>query len=141
MSKKYPKPRKWYPKNIGKYNGDVNNITIRSSWEAAFFNWCDLNSGVLSYESEETIIPYRCVTDNKIHRYFVDAKITIKTSDNSIKTYLQSIPPKKRNSKKYLSEVMTYGKNQSKWTAAKQYCLERGWEFIIITEKELFGKK
>jgi hypothetical protein len=32
---------------------------------------------------------------------------------------------------------MTFIKNQSKWNAAEQYSKDRGWEFIIITEKQL----
>jgi len=36
-----------------------------------------------------------------------------------------------------INEVMTWGKNQSKWKAAEEYCKDRGWKFQIITEKEL----
>lgn len=147
MRRKFPKPRKWYPKNINKYSGDVNNIILRSSWEHAFFNWCDDSDSVLSYSSEEVVIPYRCMTDNKSHKYYVDAKITVKDADNIIKTYLveikpyaQTIPPiYKKNKNTYLKESMTYGKNQSKWYAAENYCEIRGWGFLIITEKQLFG--
>jgi hypothetical protein len=31
--------------------------------------------------------------------------------------------------------------NNAKWEAAKQYCLDRGWEFKILTEQEIFGNK
>ena len=34
-------------------------------------------------------------------------------------------------------ESLAFIKNQSKWNAAKQYAKDRGWEFIIITEREL----
>jgi methionine synthase I (cobalamin-dependent) len=44
---------------------------------------------------------------------------------------------KKRITKQYITEVTTWGKNQAKWKAAEEYCLDRGWQFKLITEKEL----
>lgn len=129
-----------------KYEGDPTNIVMRSSWETRFASWCDKNPSVIKWLSEETIIPYRCPTDNRIHRYFVDFKIKVKTRDNKIKTYLvevkplsQTVPPEYpgRQTKKYLTESVTYIKNQAKWKAANEYCKDRGYEFVIITEKEL----
>ena len=129
-----------------KYTGDPTNIIYRSSWELKFMNWCDLNSAVVKWSSEETIIPYRCGTDNRLHRYFIDFKIQVNSKSGGLKTYLvevkpsaQTIPPTfpGRRTKRYLTEAMTFVKNQSKWQAAKQYCADRGWEFMIITEKEL----
>ena len=32
-------------------------------------------------------------------------------------------------------------KNQAKWEAANRYAKERGWEFKILTEDNIFGKK
>lgn len=141
---RYPNPRKWIPKNPDKYEGDYTNVVARSSLEIRFLNWCDNNPAVLSYSSEEVIIPYRCATDNRIHRYFIDAKIKVKTKDG-IKVYLIEIKPEsqtrppisKRKTKRYLEESMVYIKNQSKWKYAIQYCLDRGWEFKIITDKDL----
>ena len=67
--------RKFTPTNPNKYSGDPTNIIMRSSWETKFANWCDMNPSVVTWKSEETIIPYRCQTDNRIHRYFVDFQI------------------------------------------------------------------
>lgn len=129
-----------------KYTGDHTNIIYRSSWELRFMNWCDLNSSVVSWSSEETIIPYRCKTDNRLHRYFIDFRIKVKTKNGELKTYLVEVKPSAqtqppqfpgKRTKRYLTEAMTFVKNQSKWEAATQYCLHRGWEFMIITEKEL----
>jgi hypothetical protein len=44
---------------------------------------------------------------------------------------------KKRITKQYINEVKTYGVNQSKWKAATEFCIDRGWEFKIITEDHL----
>lgn len=144
--KGYPKPRRWVPKYPIKYKGNPADIWARSSWEIKFFNWCDYNPSVINWSSEEIIIPYRCPTDNNIHRYFPDALIQIRDKMGCIKTYLveikpliQTRPPEtpKRKTKRYITEVMTWGKNSAKWSAARQYCKDRGYEFIIITEKEL----
>ena len=138
-----------YPvKNIEKYQGDPTKVFYRSLWERQVFKWCEMNSQVVKWSSEEIVIPYKCKTDNKIHRYFVDLKITLANG----RTYLIEIKPKKetkppvrpaRQTKKYLNEVFTYVKNQSKWEAAEEYCMARGWEFSIWTEDTLksFGIK
>jgi hypothetical protein len=125
-----------------KYSGDPTNIVMRSSWETMFASWCDKNPSIVKWSSEETIVPYRCPTDGKLHRYFVDFKITIKEG----KTYLVEVKPFKqceppvfpgKRTQRYLTESLTFMKNQAKWEAAKNYCKDRGWEFKIITEREL----
>ena len=132
-------------KDPNKYVGDPNNIVFRSSWELKFMNWCDSTSSVVQWQSEETVVPYKCATDNRWHRYFLDFRIQVKTK-SGLKTYLveikpevQTIPPKYpgKQTKRYLTESLTFMKNQSKWQAAKNYASDRGWEFIILTEKEL----
>ena len=137
---------RYTPINKDKYKGDITNIIWRSSWELRFLRWCDTNLSVLEYSSEETVIPYRCGTDGKIHRYFCDFRIKVKASNGDIRTYLvevkpykETLPPKTQGKKtrRYLQESFTYIKNQSKWEAARQYCADRNWHFIIITEKEL----
>jgi short-subunit dehydrogenase involved in D-alanine esterification of teichoic acids len=116
---------------------------FRSLWERQVFKWCDDNPSIIKWSSEETVVPYRCKTDNKIHRYFVDLKI--KTRDGKvwlieIKPEKETKEPKKRKkTKRYINEVMTYIKNQSKWEAAKEYAENRGWKFDIWTEHTITG--
>lgn len=138
--------RKYKPINPSKYLGDHTNIIMRSSWETKFAIWCDKNPSVVSWSSEETIVPYVSPVDNRAHRYFIDFKIQVKTSEGKKKTYLVEIKPDyqtrppvppSRKSKKYITEVMTWGVNDAKWRAAKQYALDRGWEFLILTEYHL----
>lgn len=130
------------PQHPEKYKGDASDVIYRSSWERACFKWCDTNDSIISWSSEEVVIPYRCKTDNEVHRYFVDMLITFKTG----KTFLVEIKPKKqimppvrqnRVTKRYLGEVLQYAKNVSKWEAAKEYALDRGWEWYIWTEEDL----
>jgi hypothetical protein len=37
----------------------------------------------------------------------------------------------------YQKALQTYAVNKSKWSAATQFCKEKGLTFIILTEKEL----
>ena len=145
MARQYHKS-KYTPKHPSKYIGNPLNIVARSSWERRFFIWCDNQSSVVSWSSEETVIPYVCPTDGKVHRYFVDARIKIvdKTGNAKeflieIKPFAQTLPPKGK--KNLLEQWGTYGKNQAKWEAARHWAKKRGMEFKIITEYELGIKK
>jgi hypothetical protein len=137
---------KYKPSFPEKYNGDPTNIIYRSLWERKFCVYCDLNENILSWSSEEKAIAYRSPIDGKIHRYFPDFLIKVKESNGTIKKYMIEIKPKKqtlpppkpqRQTKKYISEVYEYAKNQAKWEAAKEWCEDRGYEFKVITEQEL----
>lgn len=136
---------RFVPINPTKYLGDPTNIWYRSMWERRVMDHLDTNKSVLEWSSEEIIIPYISPVDNKYHRYFPD--FFVRTKDGAmileVKPYNQvTMPdPGKKKTKKYLTEVMTYGINQAKWKAAENYCMDRGWKFKVITEKELFKKK
>ena len=138
---------KYKPSNPEKYKGDVYNIIYRSSWERKFLYYCDMNKSIIEYSSEEVVIPYRSPVDNKYHRYFVDFYIKYKDNNGKIKKALIEIKPqkqcvepkvKKRKTKGYIFEVVEYAKNQAKWNAAKEWCLDHGYEFKVLTENELF---
>jgi len=109
-------------------------------------SWFDQNDDIISWASEELIVPYKSPIDNRFHRYFPDFIVKVKTRDGTMKTLMievkpkkQTIPPepRKRVTKQYVTEVTTYGVNQAKWKAAQEYCLDRGWEFKIMTEEHL----
>lgn len=137
---------KYTPQNPKKYLGDPKNIIFRSSWELKFMKYCDANDNILQWGSEELIIPYISPLDGKRHRYYPDFFIKVKTKSNSVKKFLVEVKPQyqvegpkvqKRMTKRYLNEVATYAVNQAKWEAAKEFCHDRQWEFIILTEHEL----
>jgi hypothetical protein len=109
-------------------------------------SWLDLNDNIISWASEEVIIPYVSPVDNRFHRYFPDFLVKVRTKEGTTKTMMLEVKPKKqtqppevrkRVTKQYLNEVMTWGVNQAKWKAANEYCLDRGWEFKLITEDHL----
>jgi hypothetical protein len=136
------------PKNPEKYKGDFSKIYWRSSWELKLMMEFDRNPNVIKWSSEEIVIPYRCKTDGRLHRYFIDFWIKRKLPDGSIqeflievKPFIQTQPPKKptKLTKRYIQEVETYAKNTSKWEAAETYAKNRNMIFEKITEKDLFN--
>ena len=137
---------KFSPKNPKKYKGDPTNIIYRSLWERKVMVYLDDNPAILEWSSEEIAIPYLCPTDNRWHRYYPDFVVKAKKADGSIQTMILEVKPKKetmepkvskRKTKQYITEVMTWGKNQAKWKAAAEYCADRHWIFKLITEDQL----
>lgn len=136
----------WFtPKNPKKYKGDPTNIVYRSSWELRVMKYLDENKNVIWWASEELPIPYRSPIDQQIHRYFPDFIARIRQVNGKEVTMILEVKPEKqtqmpvqkRQTKKFLQEVATYAVNQEKWRAADLFCKEHGWQFKIITEKDL----
>lgn len=134
------------PSNPQKYVGDYKNIIYRSSWECRFMHKFDISDWCVSWSSEELAIPYLSPVDNRWHRYFVDFIIKVKDKNGELKTWMIEVKPKKqtqppeikkRVTKQYITEVTTWAVNEAKWKAAKEYCLDRKWEFVIFTEDQL----
>jgi hypothetical protein len=134
------------PSNAQKYLGDPTNIIYRSLWELKLMRKLDCHPQVIHWASEEIAIPYRSPIDGKRHRYFPDFYIKQINNNGVEESILVEVKPKSQTSapqksskvtKKYLNEVATWGVNQAKWNAAESYCADRGWKFMIMTEKEL----
>ena len=137
------------PKNPKKYMGDHTNIIYRSSWECRVMTWLDNNPAIVSWASEELTIPYISPVDKRYHRYFPDFLVKVKSQDGKTKVMMLEVKPKKqtqpplpqkRTTKRYITEVATWGVNQAKWKYAEEYCKDRGWQFKLITESDLFKK-
>ena len=135
---------KYKVKNRAKYQGDPDKVIYRSLWERHCFKWCDNSDEVIGWSSEEVVIPYLYEVDKRYHRYFMDLKIVYSTGRTvlvEIKPEKETKPPVgKRRTKQYITEALTYVKNQNKWIAASEYAADRGWHFEIWTEKELESK-
>jgi hypothetical protein len=136
---------KFNPKHPKKYNGNADNICFRSSWELKVMQWLDLSESVIWWSSEELVIRYYNPVDNKIHRYFPDFIVNIKKRDGTLKTYVIEVKPeyqtkepvRKRKTQRFIQESITYVVNQAKWKAATEFCKDHGWEFMVLTEKDL----
>jgi len=134
------------PKNPQKYKGNPTQIIYRSSWECRVMSFLDNNPSVVQWSSEEIVIPYLSPIDRKVHRYFPDFYIKVKDKNNTIKEMIWEIKPKKQSSQpkkqsritqRYINEVVTWGINEAKWKAAEEYCLDRGWQFKVLTEEDI----
>jgi hypothetical protein len=133
------------PKNTSKYNGNSKNIIYRSNWELRVMKYFDDHPNVIWWASEELPIPYVSPVDNKTHRYFPDFIVKMRLKDGKVTTYILEVKPlaqtkmpvQKRKTKRFIQEAATYAINQEKWRAADLFCREHGWQFKVITEKEL----
>ena len=137
---------KYNPQNPQKYDGDPTRIIYRSLWERKFMVFCDTQDSVVSWSSEEVVVPYVSPIDNKPHRYFVDFLVTVRNKKGLKETLLIEVKPKKqckpptkkkRITKSYLCDLKNWGINSSKWKAAKEFAENRGWKFKILTEDTL----
>ena len=134
-------------KNPKKYKGNPTNIIYRSLMELRFMKWCDTSEKILTWNSEEVIIPYISPIDNKRHRYFPDFLIQTEKGWTliEVKPQVQTKPPKKlimenltlKKKRRYVNAVQTWLVNEAKWKAAEQVCKKKGWKFQIMTEKQL----
>ncbi len=140
-----PYSGKYKIKNIKKYKGNHRNVIYRSLWERKFMVYCDQHPSILQWSSEEISVPYISPVDKKSHRYFPD--FIIKKIDRNGKTKIMmiEIKPSSQVSKpkssgrnvKILKENVRWQINNAKWRAADKFCKKHGWEFKILTEKEL----
>jgi len=133
------------PVNESKYRGSTP-VVYRSGLELNFYRWCDRNDKVLQWGSESVVVPYLSPKDGRMHRYFVDGVLVLKTPKGP-KKFLVEIKPDKqtrapttsgRKSKKnLLYEQIQWAVNQSKWESAGNWCKKNGFQFVILTEKDL----
>lgn len=108
--------------------------------------YLDAHKDVVAWASEEISIPYRSPIDGKLHRYFPDFVVKRRSVAGSIDTIMVEIKPdketrppaiQKKPNKRYIQEVYTWGVNEAKWKAATEYCLDKKWQFMVLTEKHL----
>lgn len=140
------KQGRYVPINPDKVIGDVKDIVYRSSWELKLMIKLDQAPYVIKWGSEIFHVPYRSPKDNRPHRYFPDFVTVTRNSDGShtttmieVKPKRETLPPEPRGKKKerYLFECTTYCVNQEKWKAARKFCANKGWNFVVLTEQEL----
>ena len=138
---------RYTPQNPKKYRGDYKNIIYRSLWERKFMVYCDQSNNIIEWGSEEVIIPYISPLDGRVHRYFPDFYIKVKQASGKLKKFIIEVKPKKqcsppnpnpnRRTKRWISEVRTWGVNEAKWKSAVDWCDNNGMEFKILAEDDL----
>jgi hypothetical protein len=110
---------------------------------------CDTKEKVVAWASEPVQVKYISSIDQKEHTYYPDFYMKTKTEEG-VEEFLVEIKPEAqikkpiapvKNSKKalesykYLAEQ--YVRNRDKYGYAKAYAANRGWRFIVLTEKSL----
>lgn len=130
------------PVNPKKYVGDARNITFRSSWELRVMSRLDTDPNVVSWASEEVTIRYLDPSTKKWRRYFPD--FLVKYADGKVRMIevkpasQQERPIKgRKKQERFLAEAATYLTNQAKWEAARAFCADKGWEFVVLNEHDL----
>ena len=138
----------FYPRNLNKFVGKENKAIYRSGLELEYFRILDKNPNVIKWGSEEVVVPY--FFENKWHKYYVDLFVVFKFGESTkkyfieLKPYSQTIEPKVNKRKKQMTmlyEAKQWAKNQAKWKAATDFAKKNGWEFHILTEKDLENRK
>lgn len=138
------------PINKEKYRGRRYPI-YRSQWELYLMQRLDKSKYVIEWVCEPYPIIYMNPVKGRPTRYYPDFLVTyldvngVKHQDMiEVKPFKQTVPPvntgKKRKST-LLIENYNWVINNAKWEAARKYCASRGINFVLYTEREIFGVK
>jgi hypothetical protein len=130
--------------NPKKYYGKFP-IKFRSSWEFKCMLKFELNRNVLKWTSEPFSIPYymKELVDGKFvmvkHNYWIDFIVELVNGTK----FMIEVKPDSQIPKKDLKTIkrdpVRY-KNACKFSAAIKYCKLNGYEFKLISEKDLLTK-
>ena len=138
---------KFYPRNPEKYVGNINKITFRSSWEKDFMEFLDNNVKVKKWGSEIIAIPYVKPTTGRVHKYYPDFYVEYIGRNGKIIQDLVEVKPEKqirrptvrgKSKKTQLYEALTWSVNMAKWKSAKLFCDKYGFNWKVMSEKEIF---
>lgn len=148
MIKKYKRninEKEYIPYNTEKYVGTYP-IICRSSWEYRVCEWLDNNKSVLEWSSEGHRIKYLDPEGNT-RTYYPDFYVMFKNRKKfivEVKPQKDLRMPRNKGNKSHKTMIMrehTFLVNQAKFKAAKQYCKKLGYEFVVLTEKDLFRRQ
>jgi hypothetical protein len=99
---------------------------FRSSYEEKALNFFNEISFIKELNSEITYIPYKN-SDDTLHHYVVDYTAVL---ENNVKCLIEIKP----------EDFVNLDINIRKFEAAKYYSLAHGFNFYVLTEKELINK-
>ncbi len=136
------------PRNPKKYVGNLNKITFRSSWEKDFMVFLDNNTEVKRWGSEIVSIPYVKPTTGRVHKYYPDfyVEYTNRRTGKLVQDLIEVKPEKQikkpttrgKSKKTQLYEALTWSINMAKWKSAKLFCDKYGFNWKVLSEKDIF---
>lgn len=132
--------------NTEKYVGS-KDPTYRSSWEYTFMLFCDNNPAIQQWASEPLQIPYRDPLTGKQTVYVPDFLIVYTDANRKKHVEMIEIKPANQMLKEKVGKnpynQAQFVKNQVKWAAAGAWCKNKGIQFRVINEHDIFhnGKK
>ena len=134
-----------YFRGAKKYFGP-QPIIYRSSYEYKFMIRLEMNPNVIAWSSENLKIPYYLLHRQKDgstkpvrHEYNIDFMVYTKDGGK----YIVEVKPMAfvpLNEAQIRRSPEIY-KNYMKWQAAKKWAGENGFEFVVVTERDLGIKK
>lgn len=128
-------------KNPEKYIGSKPPI-YRSSWEVTFCQFCDNNPSIHEWASEPLQIPYRDPLTGRQTIYVPDFLIVYMDKNHKKHVELIEIKPAAQMLKEKVGKnpynQAQYVKNMAKWAAAGNFCKQRGIQFRVINESDIF---
>ncbi len=108
---------------------------------------CDDHPAIAKWASESIKIPYRNPWDGKYTVYVPDFFIVYEHRKGKTEVCGFLIKPENHTVKESVGKSVynqaQYIKNKAKWEAAAKYCKQKGIQFRVVTEKDLFhtGKR
>lgn len=117
-------------KNIGYFPSKKNNraICFESLLERDYLHLIEFDSDVIEYYEQPITVEY-LISDKKYH-YTPDFKVVRKNKIQlvEVKPYIK------------LQKMLSDDRKKQKFITAYYYCINKGWEFKIITDNDLrFG--
>lgn len=97
--------------------------------------YCEAQSLITLWGYECIEIPYLYSIDKKIHRYYPDFYLEFKDGRKFI---IEIKPENQAIGKGSIYNKLSFIKNRDKWKACKSFCEAKGFEFKVVTEKDLF---
>lgn len=134
------------PVNLEKYKGK-GLPQFKSRLELKLMHYLDKSAAITEWCYEPFAIKYedKSVLDankkGKIRKYYVDFTATIKNAGTIRKVWIEvksiNEVSLSKKSLKNVNENQTYIKNMSKWVVAKKLAKQQGFEFMIVTDRDL----
>lgn len=154
-----PSKGKFTPSNSAKYLGDPLKIVYRSSWELTLMLYLDKSPNVIGWMSEG-------IPTNHVHHgingipypnpftrrwtFYVPDFFVISVDANGKKNQevievkpFEEVPPAMTGFTGKVSKLKEARQilNAAKYAEAMKWCATRGYNFRVMTEKDMFGKK